>query len=535
LRATHVPNCGYKLILLGLISFAAWSSLTNAQSAITSPNAAVSADTLAVYSEMSRSSAITTSLKKADEVIVDFEIKTTEKWCSVRLPTHREKLGYVQCGGLARKTNLADSTPANHGGMGNADTSPPSSKRAVKDLAVAKPPVSAVNGYVAIYATVVREDAIDIGRLADLESAARGGSPAAMSRAALGHYAAGNFELSRNSLDEAVEQYQAAVAFADRDTGVLLPCLSSLAYVHLIRGEYGEALGSLERARKVAPQSVVVARLSGWAYYGLDRMTEASTEWKRAQKIQPNSEIGAALEKAERDQETEAEFRQAQTGHFSLHYQGNATPQLSAEILRTLEEDFSSLQSQLKFAPSEPIGVVLYTQETFRDITRAPGWAGALNDGRIRVPIRGLNTVNDELSRVLKHELTHSFLRQRTLGRCPTWLQEGLAQWMEGRRSNMYAAALVATYNQGTYIHLRQLEGSWNRFPGRAAEFAYAWSLATVESIIADSGMYGLERFFAHFANDATVEAALQEALQVNYADLERRTVDYLGQTYLPN
>ena len=38
------------------------------------------------------------------------------------------------------------------------------------------------------------------------------------------------------------------------------------------------------------------------------------------------------------------------------------------------------------------------------------------------------------LSRILKHELTHSFLYQKTQGRCPTWLQEGVAQWMEGRR-----------------------------------------------------------------------------------------------------
>ena len=40
-----------------------------------------------------------------------------------------------------------------------------------------------------------------------------------------------------------------------------------------------------------------------------------------------------------------------------------------------------------------------------------------------------------ELSRVLKHELTHSFVGQKTRGHAPTWIQEGLAQWMEGKRS----------------------------------------------------------------------------------------------------
>jgi hypothetical protein len=44
--------------------------------------------------------------------------------------------------------------------------------------------------------------------------------------------------------------------------------------------------------------------------------------------------------------------------------------------------------------------------------------------------------------------------------------------------------------------------------------------------------MYGLERFFDHFSNDASVEPALREAFQANYADVERNTVDYLRRTY---
>jgi len=38
---------------------------------------------------------------------------------------------------------------------------------------------------------------------------------------------------------------------------------------------------------------------------------------------------------------------------------------------------------------------------------------GALNDGRIRVPVEGLTSMTEELARVLKHELTHSFVGQK--------------------------------------------------------------------------------------------------------------------------
>jgi hypothetical protein len=46
--------------------------------------------------------------------------------------------------------------------------------------------------------------------------------------------------------------------------------------------------------------------------------------------------------------------------------------------------------------------------------------------------------------------------------------------------------------------------------------------------------MYGLERFFEHFANASSVEPALREALQANYADVERNTIDFLRRTYIP-
>jgi tetratricopeptide (TPR) repeat protein len=356
-----------------------------------------------------------------------------------------------------------------------------------------------------------------------------------MSRAALAHYAAGNFELSRESSDEAVEQFNASLAFAAKQPNLLLVNFVSLAYVQLRRSEYSAALEYLQRARTVAPNSLWVAELSGWAYYGLDRIDEAIAQWQAAQSIHPTPEVAALIEKAQRDREAEGEFRESETHRFILRYQGNATPQLATDVLRTLEEHFRTLQTELRFTPGEPIAVVLYTQQTFRDVTRAPSWAGAANDGRIRVPVQGLTSVSDQLSHVLMHELTHSFIRQKTQGRCPQWLDEGLAQWMEGRRSESTALPLIAAYEQGMHPPVKQMEGSWAAFSGQSANFAYAWSLASVESIIANSGMWGIERLLGELAAGSAVESALGTSLQTNYPDLERGMVDYLRKTYLPS
>jgi tetratricopeptide (TPR) repeat protein len=518
-----------KLGCPAIFSLITLSNVCYAQNSAGIPSAVVKVDSLAVYLEMNSSGRIVQSLKKGDEVVVDFEIKATEHWCGVRRPLETSRLGYVQCQGLERTERR--SSPLTSSGSG-VSTDAGASKPSARQVSLPPPSAGSVSGYDQIAKLAVREGAIDAVKMAEFDAAAENGSSSAMTRAALAHFAAGKFELSRNSIDEAVEQFQFSLNFSGSRTDLQLANLLSLAYVDLVQSRYSDALEYLERARRIAPRSVAVAQLSGWAYYGLNQMDEAIKEWRSAQRIQPSLELAAALEKAERDNAAESEAREANSGHFNLRYQGSATPQLAAEILSTLEEHFRSIQSTLRFNPAEPIGVVLYTQQAFRDITQAPTWAAAGNDGRIRVPVQGLTSVSDQLSRELKHELVHSFVWQKTRGRCPGWLNEGLAQWMEGRRSDRDAAGLIAAYERAQYIPLKNLEGSWTRLPAPAARFAYAWSLAAVEYIIANSGTWGVERLFDRFDEDPSFESAMRASLQTNYSDLERQTVAYLRQSY---
>ena len=378
----------------------------------------------------------------------------------------------------------------------------------------------------------MHDDILDGGKVAEYEQAAQSGSASAMSRAAIAHIAAGNFELQHNDSEQALEQLRAALPFAAKQSNILFAALFEIAYIHIVRSEYSAALDYLAQARQISPDSVAVARFSGWAYYGSNRIADAIKEWESAQRLQPDPQIASLLEKAKRDAGVEQQAREGGSSHFVLHYQGGATPQLANEIMRALEDHFRAIQIALHFTPAEPIGVILYTQQTFRDVTRAPSWAGALNDGRIRVPVQGLDSMNEELSRVLKHELTHSFVRQMTLGRCPTWLNEGVAQWMEGRRSSESAQNLVAMSDAGYGISLKKLEGPWTALPAPAAAFAYAWSLAAVEGIAARSGEMTIHRLLTDLSKASSTEEALGESLQIGYPDLDRQTIEYLRETY---
>ena len=399
---------------------------------------------------------------------------------------------------------------------------------AAANLAITPPAMEATSGGSEIENGAVHDGAIDREYIGKLEGAARAGGQRANLSAALAHHAAAQFELSRGDMEHALADERTALTYASEEPALLM----NVAYLHLRRSEYKQSLEYLERARRVAPENADVAKLAGWAYYGLNKIDQAVAEWKRALALRPDPEVQAALDKAQRDKQEEESYKENESSHFTLRYSGAAEPALARDVLRTLEAHFSAIESELSFTPPDSIGVVLYTRQAFSDITQAPGWVGALNDGRIRVPVQGLNGVTPELSRVLKHELTHSFVGQKTRGHAPTWIQEGLAQWMEGKRSGANAGVLAQVFQEAHATPLGQLEGSWMGLPSDEAGYAYMWALANIEYIVQTGGMGDIERILDRIGSGAPTEAALREVLHSDYNDLMRSTAEYLRKTY---
>ena len=396
------------------------------------------------------------------------------------------------------------------------------------NLAITPPSLEPSKANAAAESGAVHDGLVDREFLAEVASEARSGGAGANEKASIAYHAAAQLELVRGDMEHALDDERTALTYAPDNLVMLL----DVAYLHLRRSEYKQALDYLERAQRVAPDNPDVPKLTGWAYYGMNKLSQAVSEWERALALRPDVQVQAALDKAKRDQQEEENYRENESSHFTLRYSGEAEPGLAREVLRALEIHFSAIESELGYTPPEPMGVILYTQQAFADITRAPGWAGALNDGRIRVPVQGLKQLTPELSRVLKHELTHSFVRQKTRANAPTWIQEGLAQWMEGKRSGAAAGVLLQAYDARQAMSLGDLEGSWLQLSNEVAAYAYAWALANVEYIVQVDGMTDMEHILDRLAGGSTAEAALRQVLRSDYEELMQSTAQYLRKTY---
>ena len=296
------------------------------------------------------------------------------------------------------------------------------------------------------------------------------------------------------------------------------------------QGKYTEAVYDLERATALEPNSAHLLQLLGLARYDADRTGEAVTAWKKAMEISPDPYTERLLHKAEREHEVEERSRSRKSAHFTLHYQGDATSgELQQQLLATLEESYRDLASQLTYQPGENIIVILYTQREFVDITEAPSWAGAINDGKLRIPIGGVAVMSAQLGRILKHELTHSFLRSLTGGRCPTWLNEGMAELMEPRSSSANAKPLAALFQQGREIPFSVLEHPFIRFADLQAQVAYAESLAGVEYLRDRYSMSEVVRMARNIGSGVEPELALRQSTGMDYSVLQKRIGEYLA------
>lgn len=141
--------------------------------------------------------------------------------------------------------------------------------------------------------------------------------------------------------------------------------------------------------------------------------------------------------------------------HFGVRFEGEPDNTLGQALLKVLEEKHEMLSRILDFVPEGQVQVILYPRETFRSVSTSPGWAGGYydhSDGRIRIGTRDLSAgfVPLDLERTLTHELTHAFLAWRTRGLTPRDINEGLAQYLSGRRLGYRLAASRAVARNGS-------------------------------------------------------------------------------------
>ncbi len=371
--------------------------------------------------------------------------------------------------------------------------------------------------------TIVKDGKVDPDAVAKLEN--KGNAELS----ATADFIAGKFEFEHGNVDQSRRYFESALRFQPENSTVLIYHAALLVRT----GNATQALTYAQRAVRAAPDSPDAYTVLGYAQQACDRTKDAVASWKRSLDLRPDPTVQQYLAKAQREQNVETDFAQRESSHFVLHYEGKQTSEVfRGQILAALESDYDDLARDLGTPPRDNILVTLYTEQAFFDVTRAPSWTGALNDGKLRIPINGLSSMTSELARVLKHELAHSFINQLSAGRCPIWLHEGIAQLEEPKSLGSDGRQLGQLFKTQRNIPLNALEGSFMRFSGGEAYVAYAESLAAVSYINDAYGMGDIQRILQRLSEGNSTEAALRATIHSDYGQLESEIGKYLTEKY---
>jgi Tfp pilus assembly protein PilF len=345
---------------------------------------------------------------------------------------------------------------------------------------------------------------------------------------AAGYFIAGKHELEHENFPSSRKYLDTALRFDSQNPTIL----NYYAALLIRTGEASEAVSYAERAVQAAPDSPDALIVLGFAQYAADREQDAVLSWRRALQLRPDQNVKMMLAKAERDSAAQTNFSEHESHHFTLHYEGSKTSDsLREQIVETLEADYDDLARQFGSVLHNSVPVVLYTDQAFFDVTQAPSWSSAINDGKLRIPVQGLSVVTPDLAHVLKHELAHSFINQLSAGRCPQWLNEGLAQAVEPRRL-VNGPRLTEMFQAQRQIPLNMLENNFMRFSGAEAILAYDESLAAALYMQDTFGMMDVQHLLESLSEGNSIEAALRSVIHSDYAQLESGIGKYLANKY---
>jgi tetratricopeptide (TPR) repeat protein len=372
-------------------------------------------------------------------------------------------------------------------------------------------------------AKVIRDGHVDNDSLASLEHTAK------PEIAAAAYFIAGKREFESGNLPQGRAYFDSALRLQPNSPTIL----NYYAALLVRMGSLKQALSYAQRSAQLAPNSADSFAVLGVVQFASDRSREAIRSWKHSLELRPDSMIEQYIAKAEREIKAESQFTERASSHFTLRYEGKQTSDsFRRSILMTLESQYDDLVRDLGASPRESIPVILYTDQAYFDVTQAPAWSGALNDGKLRIPVSGLDSVTPDLTRVLKHELAHSFINQLSHGRCPHWLHEGIAQAVEPRSLSSVGQRLAKLFQDGREIPFYALEGSFSRFSSAEASLAYAESLAAVSYIQDTYGLSEVRQIVERIGEGSSTEQALRGTVHSDYARLQIEVGDFLKSKY---
>lgn len=196
---------------------------------------------------------------------------------------------------------------------------------------------------------------------------------------------------------------------------------------------------------------------------------------------------------------------------------------IATKAIKALDKSYVEVNQLFGIELKDKVEVRLLSVEEFKSRTGAPEWTNAMYyRGEISIPVRRkyINN-NEELFRTIKHEYIHAVTSKLTDYKCPAWIDEGIAQYFEGKENSLIAPALRKWTRKNSLVPLNTLKDGFMGFDSDVVPVIYGESLYVTKYLIDRYGMQNVTSFLKLIGEGKSDEEAFIQTFKLSYRDLE--------------
>jgi Tfp pilus assembly protein PilF len=331
--------------------------------------------------------------------------------------------------------------------------------------------------------------------------------------------------------DESAVRLMQTASSLDPERAEIHAALGNLCFM---ASRIDESRSELAEAVRLDPRDAQSLFLLGEIAHREGDVSEALAKWREAAGIEPENELfRQRLDQAEKESDVESRFARRNHSHFALRYDVDPAGIQSAadEMLTVLEDAYGQVAHELGLRPTSTISVVVYEEEDFRAVTGLHDWARGVYDGRIRVPYGVLQLGAASMRQVCYHEYTHAAIYEASRGRCPVWLNEGLAQLMSGEWDPDDAAFLSGAMTSSELVPLAGLETSFvEESDPIVVRVMYGEAYVAARYLVERYGRFAMGQALAALGDGRPMSRVLDEVFSTGYDELDvqmRRRIEW--------
>lgn len=283
--------------------------------------------------------------------------------------------------------------------------------------------------------------------------------------------------------------------------------------------EYALAKEVLSESIKFSKTNPTAYEILGDIAYFEQDLKKAKEYYTQAFRLRRSKVLEEKLEKLSREAPVEAKMDPYADEHFIIRYKQEESKKFGGgfEIREYLRQAWRTVSQDFGYYPDGKVVVLLYSEDEYRELSQTPAWTAGHFDGKIRLPAYKDRANVRDLNKVIWHELTHFFIRDLSSGQCPTWLNEGLAQYEENKVKKIDPSFFRAAIKSHSLLSLDALEtGLADSAGATEALLFYQQSFGFTQNLVSRYRMFKIKQLLGAYGKGKTTEEAFKEIFGIS-------------------